>query len=85
MMLHPSCHDEVMMEGEQRGGAHEKHHTPKAGPRLDRDELIITSLTDAVGQLLEVQDEEELEKLNDKDFKRAVRLRQNEPSLKVVI
>ena len=57
----------------------------KAGPSLDRDELIITSLTDAVGQLLEVQDEEELEKLIDKDFKRAVRLRQNEPSLKVVI
>jgi hypothetical protein len=84
-MLHPSCHDEVMMEGEQRGGAHEKHHTSKAGPSLDRDELIIASLIDAVGQLLEVQDEEELERLIERDFKRAVRLRQNESSLKVVI
>jgi len=38
-----------------------------------------------LASILEVQDEEELEKLIDKDFKRAVRLRQNEPSLKVVI
>ena len=37
------------------------------------------------GQVLEVQDEEELAKLIEKDFKRAVRVRQNEPSLRVVI
>jgi len=35
--------------------------------------------------VLEVQDEEELAKLIEKDFKRAVRVRQNEPSLRVVI
>jgi len=37
------------------------------------------------GQVLEIQDEEDLEKLIEKDFERAVRLGQNEPSLKVVI
>jgi hypothetical protein len=31
MMAHPSCHDEVMMEGEGRRKAHENIIRPKAG------------------------------------------------------
>ena len=31
MMAHPSCHDEVMMEGEGRRKAHEDIIRPKAG------------------------------------------------------
>ena len=30
-MAHPSCHDEVMMEGEGRRNAHENILRPKAG------------------------------------------------------
>jgi len=31
MMAHPSCHDEVMMEGQVRRKAHENIIRPKAG------------------------------------------------------
>jgi hypothetical protein len=31
MMAHPSCHDEVMMEGQGRRKAHENIIRPKAG------------------------------------------------------
>ena len=71
-----------------------KNLARQRGQELDADELIetffsvakltITNLNDVIRKVLETKDEEELEKLVETNFKRAVRMRQNEPSLKVV-
>jgi PD-(D/E)XK nuclease superfamily len=72
-----------------------KKMAQRRGQKIDADELVhtffkvanlpISDFTDVVGRVLEIQDEEELENLVENDFNQAVRLRQNKPSLKVVI
>ena len=67
----------------------------RRGYAIDADDLIraflnvakltITDLNEVVGQVLEIQEGQDIDDLVESAFKRSIRIRQNEPSLKVKI
>jgi hypothetical protein len=72
-----------------------KNLAQKRGHPIDKDDLMraffnvakltISDLNEVIGQVLEIQEEKDIEGLIGSSFKRSVRIRQNEPSLKVTI